>query len=137
MSSHFFVIKLKDVIKTLIIAAAAIVILIAALRTSVHTFNTAGKVYVPGTYVTSLGLDKDDAKIAVTVDEHRIKAVELTGESSASEYFYPLLKGTAAVIGDEIVKNQSLSVDVPENASVTAEVIMRAVEASLMEASAD
>lgn len=134
MSSHFFVIKLKDVIKTLIIVAAAIVILVAALSTSVTTFKGSQSRYIPGTYRTALDLDKENAVIAVTVDEHKIKSVELTDEGSGTDYFYPLLKSTAAVLGDEIVENQSLSVAVPENASVTAGVILNAVEEALAEA---
>lgn len=74
--------------------------------------------------------------IAVTVDELKIKSVELTDEGSGTDYFYPLLKSTAAVLGDEIVENQSLSVAVPENASVTASVILNAVEEALAEAEA-
>ena len=134
MSSHFFVIKLKDVIKTLIIIAAIVVILAAALRTSVPSFKSSGNLYVPGTYRTALNLDKDSALIAVTVDENKIKSIELTEESPSTEYFYPLLKSTAAFLGGEIVKNQSLSVEAPENASVTAGIILTAVEESLNEA---
>lgn len=135
MSSHFFVIKLKDVIKTLIIVAAAIVVLVVALNTSVPSFNSTKSIYTPGTYEASLDLDKDSAIIVTTVDENEIKSVSLTLGSQNTAYFYPLLESTALLLGDEIVKNQSLSVEIPENASVTAGVILKAVEETLRDAS--
>ena len=134
MSSHFFVIKLKDVIKTLINVAAAIVILVTALNTSSHTFRSTKSLYIPGTYRTALNLARDRAEIAVTVDEKRIKSVELAGLSGSTEYFYPLLRSTAAVLGDEIVESQSLAVAVPEGASVTSGIILEAVGEALEEA---
>ena len=135
MSSHFFVIKLKDVIKTLIIVAAAIVILVVALNTSVPSFNSTKNLYVPGTYEAAVKLDKDSALIITTVDENEIKSVKFSPGSQNTAYFYPLLESTALFLGDEIVKNQSLSVEIPENASVTAGVILQAVEETLREAS--
>ena len=134
MSSHFFVIKLKDVIKTLIIAAAAIVVLVVALNALAPSFKSSKNLYIPGTYRTALALGKASASVDVTVDERKIKAVELTEAGSDTEYFYPLLRSTAAFLEDEIVKNQSLTVAVPENASVTAGVILQAVEEALEEA---
>lgn len=137
MSSHFLVIKLKDVIKTVIIAAAAIIILIVALSTSVPSFSGKNALYTPGTYQAALDLDKDHALIELTVDEDEIKSIELTMGSSNTKYFYPLLESTAALLENEIIKNQSLSVAVPEDASFTAGVILSAVEKTLNEASID
>lgn len=134
-STKFMVIKFRELLKTAVFAVLGIIIIIALIYFFMPKNNQSAK-YTAGTYTSQITLNNETVDLKVTVDNKKIKSVELVHTAETIPVFYPLLETTAQEIGKEIVKNQSLDIDIPSEAEYTAKVILDAVKESLEEASA-
>lgn len=73
------------------------------------------------------------SKVSVTVDENRIVSVEVLSCSDTPGFIEPCIERLPA----EIIKNQSISVDVVTGATLTSNAILQGVTQALMAAGAD
>lgn len=131
--TKFMVIKFKELLKTAVFAILGVLIIIAIIYFLVPRGEETA-LYEPGVYTSSITLDNEKINVEVTVDETRIKNIALVHTTESLPVFYPLFEETVGSIGDEIVKKQSLNVTMPEEASVTAQLLMEAVSDSLNQA---
>ena len=127
------VIKFKELLKTAIFAVLGVIIIIGLIYFFLPKTDRNAK-YEPGVYTSEFALNGETAQIEITVDSKKIKSVELTNSSEAMPIFYPLIETTAKELGTEIVKNQSLNVEISPHNPYTAELILDAVEQGLQQA---
>ena len=130
--TKFMVIKLKDLVKTAIFAILGVIILIALIYFLVPRDKTA--LYNPGVYTSSISINGEDLNVEVTVTDRKIKSVALVHTSETVPVFYPLFETAMEDVSKEIVKAQSTDVELPENAQVTSQYILEAVNQALEEA---
>ena len=131
--SQFMVIQARTLIKTLVFAAAAVV-LILAVATFAANRSGGSALYQPGTYTAELALPEASAQVMVTVSASRIQAVELNSTSQALPVFYPLLPDTMASLAQAVVEAQSTAIDLPDGAPVTGQLLLAAVDEALAQA---
>ena len=130
-STKFVVVKLKELVKTVVFAVLGIVILIGLISFFLHFGEEKTGAYTDGTYETALLLNGSEAKVSVTVEKGKISGVELAETSRETEFFYPLLAEVVGEVEQAVVKNQSLAVSVsPENAR-SAQAVLNAVAEGL------
>lgn len=132
--TKFMVIKFRELLKTVIFAILGVIIIIALIYFFMPKNNQNAK-YTAGVYTSQITLNNEEVDLKVTVDDTKIKSVELLHTTETLPVFYPLFESTAEEIGKEIVKNQSLDINIPPEAEYTARIILDAVEQSLDSAS--
>lgn len=131
--TKFMVIKFKELLKTAIFAILGILIIIAIIYFLVPKGSDTA-LYNPGTYTSSIILDHEEIDVKVTVDETSIKDIALVHTTESLPVFYPLFEETATSMAGEIVKKQTLDIIIPEEASVTAQLLMDAISDGLEQA---
>lgn len=132
-NSRFMVFKAKDLIKTVIFAVLGVAIILALIFFLTGR-NSGTALYEPGTYTAQINLSEDTIEVQVTVTDDKIKEVNLVHTSETIPVFYPLLSSTMEVISEEIVRGQSVEVELPADASVTGQLLLDAVGEALAEA---
>ena len=131
--TRFMVIKFRELVKTAIFAILGVIIIIGLIYFFLPKAQR-NALYEPGTYTAEVNLNGQTAQIEVTVDKTKIKSVALTEIDETIPVFYPLAQSTAEELAKEIVKNQSLDVQVSQANTFTAELILDAVGRGLEEA---
>lgn len=131
--TRFMVIKFKELLKTAVFAVLGVLIIIAIIYFLVPK-NSSTALYEPGVYTSSIQLENESIDVQVTVDKNSIKDIALIHTTESLPVFYPLFEETASTMSKEIVKKQSLDIRLPEEASVTAQLIMDAVQDGLTQA---
>ncbi len=132
--TKFMVIKLKELIKTAVFAVLGVIIIIGLVYFFLPKSEKTAK-YEPGTYTAEVALNGETAIVEVKVNSKKIKSVSLQETSDTIPVFYPLLQETAEDIGKQIVKNQSLEVEVSPQNTYTAQLFLEAVDNGLQQAS--
>lgn len=132
--TKFMVIKFKELLKTAVFAVLGVIIIIALIYFLVPRGGDKSTSYVPGIYTSEIYLDNELINVEVTVNDSKIKSVDLVHTTETLPVFYPLFESTAETIGKSIVKNQSLDVDIPSEAAVTGKLIIDAVGECLAKA---
>lgn len=131
--NKFMVFKLKEVLKTAVFAVLGVLIIIAIIYFLVPKGDKTA-LYHPGVYTASVILGDELVQVEVSVDEYEIKEVSLVHTAETVPVFYPLFESTMDTVAKEIVKCQSLDISIPDDASVTAKVILDAVADGLSQA---
>ena len=103
--TKFMVIKLKELIKTIIFAVIGAAIIIALIITLVPKGKNAQ--YKSGTYTTNISLGDEGAAVALTFSDSEIVDASFIPTSSTLSVFYPLMQTTADDICAQIVTAQS------------------------------
>ena len=136
-SAKFKVIKLKEVIKTGVFALVGLAVILLIIYFLVPGGMNKTAKYTPGTYSAEIMVDNEPITLYITVTDKKITGVELGEVSETLPYFYPLFESTAQAVGEEVIKKQSLDVAIPEDAPVTAGLILDAIEEGLTLAQAE
>ncbi|MFI3175749.1 MAG: hypothetical protein R3Y53_11255 [Bacillota bacterium] len=132
----FVVIKLKELIKTVVFAILGVVIIIGLI----YFFLGLGKgdeqsmKYVDGTYYANVVMGQEKAEICVDVSDGKIADVTIASRSESVAVFYPLLDPAMEEVAREVVKNQSLSVQVSEQNTYSAQALLKGVATALEKA---
>ena len=133
--TRFMVIKFKELIKTIIFAILGTILIISIIYFLIPNKKETSNNYIPGVYTSNIGINDESLNIKLTVDEKEIKSVELEHNNDTIPVFYPLFETTAEYINNEIVKTQDLSkISIPDDAEVTGNLIINAIEKSLHKA---
>ncbi|MCL2170817.1 MAG: hypothetical protein FWB71_01590 [Defluviitaleaceae bacterium] len=141
MKTRIVVLQMKDIVRTAIIAAvglALVILLIWAIVPSRGTQQEAQAMgaFVPGSYTAYIVIHNRPISVVVTVDEDSILNVELLNMAETQEVFYPLLRPTMERLSAEIVRYQSTEISAPLEISVTSRILLDAVNHALNQAKA-
>ena len=134
-STKFMVVKAKELIKTAVFAVLGVIIIVGLIT----FFLNMGKdedtgLYRDGTYYGQMQVGDETAELAVTIEDGCIADISMEEPTEAVSVFYPLLETTAEEVGQAVVANLSLTIEVdPENAH-SAQVVLDAVAECLAEA---
>ncbi len=144
--TKIFVFKMKSLIYTAIFALLGI-LLIALLiymfypskkpsaQTSAGVNNEV--LYTPGIYTSSITLEDQSIDVAVTVDSNQIKSINFVNLNETVSTMYPLMETALHNISEQIYTSQSLSsISYSDDMKYTANVLIRAIENALNNASA-
>ena len=132
--TKFVVVKLKELIKTVIFAVLGVVILVGLIWFFLSLGNSDSGTYRDGVYHTQVALGSENAMVSVTIEDGKIEDVALTEVSESTMVFYPLLESAADEVSKQVVKTQSLTIQVSEKNAYSAQAILEAVAQGLKEA---
>lgn len=136
--TKFMVFHLREIIRTVIFALIGVALIIVL----VYLFIPKNKpveeqnasVYLPGTYISQITLNKEPVNVEVKVSDKEILSIELKNMAETQEVFYPLVKPAMERLAAEIVDNQSLNVHISSEDSVTSSVLLSAIKDALDQA---
>lgn len=128
------VLKMRELIKSGIIALAAIVLIVLLVyflvprKTPIEETRAA---FIPGTYAGQIILHSKPVDVLVTVTENRITDIELSALPEPEKIFYPLFEPTMAELKKEIIRLQSLNIKSTAENAVTTKILLSAVSSAL------
>ena len=132
--TKFVVVKLKELIKTVVFAVLGVIILVGLIWFFLSLGDNDSGTYRDGVYHTQVALGAESAMVSVTIEDGMIEDVALSEMSETAMVFYPLMQSAADEVCEEVVKNQSLAIKVSEQNVYSAQVILEAVAQGLEEA---
>lgn len=132
--TKFVVVKLKELIKTVVFAVLGVIILVGLIWFFLSLGDNDSGTYRDGVYHTQVALGEESAMVSVTVQGGKIEDVALSEVSESALVFYPLLQSAAEEVCKEVVKNQSLTIQVSEQNAYSAQAVLEAVAQGLEEA---
>lgn len=132
--TRFVVVKLKELIKTVVFAVLGVIILVGLIWFFLSLGDKDSGTYRDGVYHTQVAIGDESAMVSVTVEDGVIEDVALSEVSESTMVFYPLLESAAEEVCKEVVKTQSLTIQVSEQNAYSAQAILEAVAQGLEEA---
>jgi uncharacterized protein with FMN-binding domain len=132
--TRFMVVKLKELIKTVVFAVLGVIILVGLIWFFLSLGDNDSGTYRDGVYHTQLAVGDESAMVSVTIEDGKIEDVALTEVSESTMVFYPLLQSAAEEVCKEVVKTQSLTIQVSQENAYSAQAILEAVAQGLEEA---
>ncbi len=135
-NSKFIVVKLRELIKTIVFAVLGVIILIGLITFFLRMGNdTQAGMYRDGTYEAVLDLGKTGATLEVEIQDGRIATMEMTEADESVAVFYPMAKTALAEIRAQVVQRQSTAdMDISAQHTYTAKALLAAVENCLEQA---
>lgn len=134
-STRFVVVKAKELIKTAVFAILGVVILVGLITFFLHLGEEEGSsLYRDGTYLGETVLEGESVEIAVTVSDGKIADVAMAENDEAVAVFYPLLETALEEVNREVVKTQSLTIEVSSQNAHSAQLLLYAVADGLEQA---
>lgn len=132
------VLHMKEVVYTIIfIALLAVlgVLLFIMFHKSPETAQSATAdttLYEPGIYASSITLNDNTFDVTVTVDENRIKSINLVNLSETTAAMYPLMEPVLEDLSLQIYENQSTeNLTFDEDNLYTATLLLNAINGAL------
>lgn len=132
MSTRIVVIKLREVIKTTLLAIIGLLILGLIVYLFIPKDNKTA--YNPGTYSSDIVLHSNPVSVEVTVSKDEILDIALVNMKETQEVFYPLFERSIDDISAQIIENQSTDILDAKNSSMTEQILIKAVEQALEKA---
>ena len=139
--TKILVLKLKEIVYTLIFAALAIILIVllflifSGKNRKNESAPTSADTFIPGIYTSSIILSSSPVDIEVTVNKDQIKSISLVNTSSSVETMYPLISSSLDSIASQVIRNSST-----ENITYTADsiytslVLIKAIDSALQKA---
>lgn len=117
-STKFVVVKAKELMKTAVFAVLGVIIIVGLITFFLHMGDDENTgMYRDGTYYGEMETGGEVTEIAVVIKNGEIADVSVEETTEAVAVFYPLLETAVEEVEREVVKTQSLTVEVsPENA---------------------
>lgn len=137
------VLHMKEVIYTIIFIALLIVLgvllFIMFRRPPEDSQKTAdATLYEPGIYASSITLNDNTFDVTVTVDENRIKSINLVNLSETTAAMYPLMEPVLENLSAQIYESQSTeNLIFDEDNLYTATLLLNAINGALEKAGND
>ena len=126
--TKFMVIKLKELIKTIIFAIIGAAIIIALIIVLIP--KSADAQYKSGTYTTNVSMGDETASLSLTFSENKITNIDFIPTSSTLEVFYPLVQTTADEICAQILSSQTTdNINLDSEHAAAGEIILGAADA--------
>lgn len=134
MSTKIVVVKLREVIKTSVLAAIGLIILGIIIYFFIPKNNNHQSKYIPGTYAAEIILHSNPVLVEVEVSKNEITDIQLLNMGTTQEVFYPLFERSIKTVANQIIKTQNTSVDSSLDNSMTTEILVKAVEKAINQA---
>lgn len=132
--TKFMVIKLRELIKTVLFAVIGAIIIIMLIIILVP--KSADAKYKSGTYTTNINMGDETASVCLTFSETKITDATFIPTTDTLTVFYPLAQTTADDICTQIVDAQSTEGVTPApDYAVTGELIIAAADSCIERAS--
>lgn len=134
------VLHMKEVVYTIIFIALLIVLgvlLFIMFRKSPETATDTADaaMYEPGIYASSITLNDNTFDVTVTVDENRIKSINLVNLSETTAAMYPLMEPVLEDLSLQIYETQSTeNLIFDEDNLYTATLLLNAINGALEKA---
>jgi len=141
--TRIFVLQLKDVIKTTLIAVMGLAVILLLVYLFVpHSKDTeptggSGALYVPGTYSAQIMLNKTPVNVDVTVSSDEIQNVKMSNLAETQAVFYPLVQPAMDTLSKEIVEYQTTDISPSTDYPITGQILLKAVQSALDKAIID
>ena len=134
-STKFVVVKAKELVKTAVFAILGVIIIVGLITFFLHMGDKENTgLYRDGTYYGEMNLEGETAEVSVKIKNGKIKEVSMGELTEVVSVFYPLLEMTAEEIGNAVVENQSLSVEVSAENAHSAQRVLDAIAECLEQA---
>ena len=134
-STKFVVVKAKELVKTAVFAILGVIIIVGLITFFLHMGDKENTgLYRDGTYYGEMNLGGETAEVSVKIKNGKIKEVSMEEPTESVSVFYPLLERTAEEIGNAVVENQSLSVEVSAENAHSAQRVLDAIAECLEQA---
>lgn len=137
MGTKIVVVHLKQLIKTALVAIVGIIVIVFLIFLFIPKEDKSQAIYEPGTYSSQIILHNNPVSIEVTVSKDEIMDIQMLNMGETQEVFYPLFEPALEDLASAIIENQSTDVSVENDASVTNEILINAVDAALEQAKVD
>lgn len=135
MGTKIVVIKLKEVIKTGVLAFIGLLIICLIIYLFIpKNNNMAQATYNPGTYASEIILHNNPVLVEVTVSSNEILNIELLNMNETQEVFYPLFGASMEELTTQIIHTQETNIYSSADTSTTNEILIKAVENALNQA---
>jgi len=138
--TKIFVLQLKDVIKTTLLAIVGLALILLLVYLFVpHNNDTesaggASALYIPGTYTAQIMLNNAPVTVDVTVSADEILTVKMTNLQETQAVFYPLVQPVMDTLAKEIVEYQTTDITPSSDYPVTGKILLNAVQTALNKA---
>ncbi len=132
--TKIIVVQLKELLKTALFALLGILLIALLIYFFLPREKNTTAMYTPGTYSSQITLHNTPVSVDVTVTSKKITSIQLKNMAEVQEVFYPLVQPTFDKLAKEIVKSQSLDVNIPQDAVITSNVLLDAVSKALLQA---
>lgn len=128
--TRFMVIKLKELIKTVLFAVIGAVIIIMLIILLVP--DKSDSRYNAGTYTTNVEIGEKTAAVTMTFTKNKITDVSFVPDDDMLAVFYPLAETAADSVCKQILENQSAeNIALSDEYAVTGQLVADAVEACI------
>lgn len=131
--NKFMVIKLKELIKTIVFAILGVIIIMGLIY-FVLPKSEKNAQYQSGTYTAEINLGSQSIPLSVTVDKHSIQDISLGDLPESVPVFYPLLQETAQEVKEKVLEKQNTDVSLSSENTHTAKLILDAISQGLAQA---
>ena len=139
--TKILVLKLKEIVYTLIFAALAIILIVllflifSGKNRKNESGPTSADTSIPGIYTSSIILSSSPVDIEVTVDKDQIKSISLVNTSSSVETMYPLISSSLDSIASQVIRNSSTeNITYTADSKYTSLVLIKAIDSALQKA---
>lgn len=128
--TRFMVIKLKELIKTVLFAVIGAIIIIMLIILLVP--DKSDSRYNAGTYTTNVEIGEKTAAVTMTFTKNKITDVSFVPDDDMLAVFYPLAETAADSVCKQILENQSTeNIALSDEYAVTGQLVADAAEACI------
>lgn len=133
--TKFVVVKAKELVKTAVFAILGIIIIVGLITFFLRMGDDENTgMYRDGTYYGEMEMAGEKTEIAVEIENGWIADISMEEPAEAVTVFYPLLSDTAETVGQAVVENQCLTVEVSPESAHSAQMVLDAIASCLEKA---
>lgn len=138
--TKIIVLHMKEVIYTIIFLVLLIIFGVVMFfmfgsGKSAAVSNTSISRYTPGIYRTSIQLNSNTFDVEVTVDQERIRSIQLRNLSESTSAMFPLVEPVLNSLSSQIYTDQSLdNLEYPSDQKYTSVMLINAIRKAVEKA---
>lgn len=136
MGTKIFVIKLRELIKTVVFAVLGLAILGFIISLIIPNGEKEAR-YEDGTFSSAIILHNNPVEVQVRLEDNEIAEIKLLNMGETQEVFYPLFDDAMEEVAEQIILNQTTDITPSEEFQVTGSILIDAVDKALAQAVID
>ena len=135
MGTKFVVVKAKELVRTAVFAVLGVIIIVGLITFFLRMGDEENTgMYRDGTYYGEMQTGTQVTEVAVEIRNGEIADVSIAEPAEEVAVFYPLLETAAEEVGQAVVENQTLTVQVAEEKAHSAQLVLNAIAQCLEKA---
>ena len=135
MGTKFVVVKAKELVRTAVFAVLGVIIIVGLITFFLRMRDEENTgMYRDGTYYGEMQTGAQVTELAVEIRNGEIADISIAEPAEEVAVFYPLLKTAAEEVGQAVVDNQALTVQVAEEKAHSAQLVLDAIAQCLEKA---